>query len=239
MAGGRFFGLASHRIRPQNGWQISSRKHAAGNRLPAIWSAIGTGSLVSSSSEDFDQWVFAIDRRRHVPHGKTDLLSDSSVRSDGNPLTSCCVRRAASPSHTAVVHEILQRGPYASILGEGYAGLARRRADRAHSLPPSSRRAAPPIYPDLIYDRHSRYRAPVQIGQSPRRHRGYAVTSRSPSPLPQTGIRLSRSWRGFLLLATALKQVVKHRKDLAAVADLADRQRRSIGAQTLIQRAKR
>src|ERR1700682_684767 len=66
----------------------------------------------------------------------------------------CCVRRAASPSHTAVVHEILQRGPYASILGEGYAGLARRRADRAHSLPPSSRRAAPPIYPDLIYDRH-------------------------------------------------------------------------------------
>jgi mandelate racemase len=23
-------------VRPQNGWQISSRKHAAGNRLPAI-----------------------------------------------------------------------------------------------------------------------------------------------------------------------------------------------------------
>jgi len=68
----------------------------------------------------------------------------------------CCVRRAASLSHTAVVHEILQRGPYASILGEGSAGLARRRADRAHSLPPSSRRAAPPIYPDLIYDRHRR-----------------------------------------------------------------------------------
>src|SRR5712672_2295024 len=65
------------------------------------------------------------------------------------------VLRAASPSHTAVVQVILQRGPYASILGEGYAGLARRRADRAHSLPPSSRRSAPPIYPDLIYDRHS------------------------------------------------------------------------------------
>src|SRR5258708_5953283 len=66
--------------------------------------------------------------------------------------------RATSPSHTAVVHEILQRGPYASILGKGYAGLARRRADRAHSLPPSSRRAAPPIYPDLISDRHSHFR---------------------------------------------------------------------------------
>src|SRR5258707_13030569 len=39
--------------------------------------------MVNSSSEDFDQWAFAIDRRRHVPHGKTDLLSDSSVRSDG------------------------------------------------------------------------------------------------------------------------------------------------------------
>jgi hypothetical protein len=42
---------------------------------------------VSSSSEDFDQWAFAIDRRRHVPHGKTDLLSDSSVRSDESALT--------------------------------------------------------------------------------------------------------------------------------------------------------
>jgi hypothetical protein len=55
---------------------------------------------------------------------------------------------------------------------------------------------------------------------------------------PQTGIRLSRSWRGLLLLAAALKQVVKHREDFAAVADLAHRQRRSIGAQTLIQRPK-
>jgi hypothetical protein len=56
---------------------------------------------------------------------------------------------------------------------------------------------------------------------------------------PQTGVRLSRSWRGFLLFAAAVKEVVKHRKDLAAVADLADRQRRSIGAQALIQRPKR
>src|SRR6266436_2959800 len=108
MAGGRFFGLASHRIRPQNGWQISSRKHAAGNRLPAIWSAIGTGSLVSSSSEDFDQWAFAIDRRRHVPHGKTDLPSDSSVRSDGSALTMLLCTASGISVNTAVVHEILQ-----------------------------------------------------------------------------------------------------------------------------------
>src|ERR1700682_4903034 len=82
----------------------------------------------------------------------------------------CCVRRAASPSHTAVVPEILQRGPYASILGEGYAGLARRRADRAHSLPPSSRRAAPPIYPDLIYDKHTRPARQEQTGSARSSH---------------------------------------------------------------------
>src|SRR5260370_2176012 len=103
---------------------------------------------------DFDQWAFAIDRRRHVPHGKTDLLSDSAVRSDGSALT-MLLCTASGISVTYCCRQILPRGPYASILGEGYAGLARRRADRAHSLPPRSRRAAPPIYPDLIYDRHS------------------------------------------------------------------------------------
>ena len=44
MAGGRFYGLVSYRIRPQNGLQISSRKHAAGNRLPAISFVTGTGA---------------------------------------------------------------------------------------------------------------------------------------------------------------------------------------------------
>jgi len=52
--------------------------------------------LVSSSSEDFDQWAFAIDRRRHVPHGKTDLLSDSSVRSDGSALTTLLCSASAT-----------------------------------------------------------------------------------------------------------------------------------------------
>src|ERR1700722_17511174 len=33
---GRFYGLASQRIRPQIGSQIRSRKPAAGNKLPAI-----------------------------------------------------------------------------------------------------------------------------------------------------------------------------------------------------------
>ena len=45
-------------------------------------------------------------------------------------------------------------GAHASILGEGCAVLARRRTGWRDSLPSNSRRAAPPICPDLIFDRH-------------------------------------------------------------------------------------
>ena len=71
---GRFYGLALQRIRLQNGSQISSRKHVAGNKLPAISFVTGMGSMVRSSSEGFDQWAFAIDRRRRAPLGKMDML---------------------------------------------------------------------------------------------------------------------------------------------------------------------
>src|ERR1022692_4457026 len=74
MVDGRFYGLASQRIRPQNGSQIRSRNPAAGNKLPAISFVIGTRPMVRSSSEGFDQWAFAIDRRRRAPLGKTDML---------------------------------------------------------------------------------------------------------------------------------------------------------------------
>src|SRR5277367_7095179 len=70
MVDGRFYGLASQRIRPQNGSQIRSRKPAAGNKLPAISFVTGTGPMVRSSSEGFDQWAFAIDRRRRARLGK-------------------------------------------------------------------------------------------------------------------------------------------------------------------------
>src|ERR1022692_4075922 len=46
MADDRFCGLVSPRIRLQNGSQIKSRKHAAGNRLPAISSVTGMGLMV-------------------------------------------------------------------------------------------------------------------------------------------------------------------------------------------------
>src|ERR1700730_3970877 len=41
--------------------------------------------MARSSSED--RSVLAIDRRRHVPHEKKDLLNDLSARSDGSALT--------------------------------------------------------------------------------------------------------------------------------------------------------
>jgi hypothetical protein len=46
----------------------------AGNKLPAISFVTGTGPMVRSSSEGFDQWAFAIDRRRRAPLGKMDML---------------------------------------------------------------------------------------------------------------------------------------------------------------------
>jgi hypothetical protein len=73
-AGDIFCGLAPQRIQTQNGSQIRSRKHVGGNRLPAISFVIGTGPMATSLSEDFDQWVFAIDRRRRAPLGKMDML---------------------------------------------------------------------------------------------------------------------------------------------------------------------
>src|SRR5258708_13930458 len=71
------------------------------------------------------------------------------------PRPRCCVRRATPPPHTAIVHELSQRDTDAFIFGERCADLPRRRTSRAHSLPPNSRRATPPICPDLIYDRHN------------------------------------------------------------------------------------
>src|SRR5258708_40136333 len=77
----------------------------------------------------------------------------------GMPRPRCRVRRMPPPPPAAFVHDILQWRPHASLLGEGCAVLAYRRTGRADSLPPNSRRAAPPICPDLIVDRHKRLQA--------------------------------------------------------------------------------
>src|SRR6202022_859198 len=54
-AGDIFCGLASQRIQPLNGSQIRSRKHAAGNSLPAISFVTGTGRRGRSLSADSDR----------------------------------------------------------------------------------------------------------------------------------------------------------------------------------------
>src|ERR1700730_13156943 len=72
------------------------------------------------------------------------------------PRPRCRLGRATPPSHTAVVHELSQRDTDAFIFGERCADLPRPRTRVAHSWPPNSRRATPPICPDLIYDRDRR-----------------------------------------------------------------------------------
>jgi hypothetical protein len=54
-AGDIFCGLASQRIQPQNGSQVRSRKHAGGNRLPAISFVTGTALMVRFLSADSDR----------------------------------------------------------------------------------------------------------------------------------------------------------------------------------------
>jgi len=70
----KFCVLASRLIQLRNGSQIRSRKHAAGNRLPAISSVTGMGLMARYSSANFDQWDFATGRHRRVAHGKTHIL---------------------------------------------------------------------------------------------------------------------------------------------------------------------
>jgi hypothetical protein len=65
-----WFGLTPHPT--QNGSQI--RSPAGGNRLPAISFVTGMEPTVRSLSEGFDQWAFAIDRRRRAVLGKMDML---------------------------------------------------------------------------------------------------------------------------------------------------------------------
>jgi hypothetical protein len=63
MAAGRFYGLASHRIRLQNGSQISSPKHVAGNKL------LNHGKLAQCQSLRGSQSAtcrFAADRRARL-----------------------------------------------------------------------------------------------------------------------------------------------------------------------------
>jgi hypothetical protein len=80
-----WFCVTSH---PTAEWIANQLTEACGwEQAPRYLIRDWTASMVRSSSEGFDRSVFAIDRRRHVPHGKTDVLNDLSARSDGSVVT--------------------------------------------------------------------------------------------------------------------------------------------------------
>jgi hypothetical protein len=87
---------------------------------------------------------------------------------------------------SVILHEILQSGPHASIPGERYAGLTRRRSHRAHSLSPNLGRTASPIWPDLIYDRRN--------GRRPRGLRQGKDAAGQPHPTKTTPTSLPFCW---------------------------------------------
>src|SRR6266446_8527075 len=65
-----WFGVTAH---PTAEWIANQITEACGwEQAPRYPFVTGTGPMVRSSSEGFDQWAFAIDRRRRAPLGKMD-----------------------------------------------------------------------------------------------------------------------------------------------------------------------
>jgi hypothetical protein len=75
---------------------------------------------------------------------------------------SCAWRTAPSP-RTAIVPDISQRGPYASVTGQGRTDSARSAKCRPDFRKTSSRRTAPPIRPDLICDKSRLLICPLSL----------------------------------------------------------------------------
>src|SRR6202171_784305 len=109
------------------------------------------------------------------------------------PRPRCRLGGATPPSRTAVVHELSQRDTDAFIFGERCADLPRRRTSRTYSLPPNSRRAAPPICPDLIYDRHTYLAIEVDDSSCPTQKPFQFLARNSSAPLANTCIPRTRS----------------------------------------------
>ena len=80
-----WFGVTSH---PTAEWIANQLTEACGwEQAPRYLIRDRDRAYGEVSIRRLRSWVFAIDRRRHVPHGKTDLLNDLSARSDGSALT--------------------------------------------------------------------------------------------------------------------------------------------------------
>ena len=66
-----------HRAGFRSYWRWKSRRRSGRPTVPPEIRRLirdGMGPMARSSSEDFDQWAFAIDQRRRAPPGKTDML---------------------------------------------------------------------------------------------------------------------------------------------------------------------
>jgi hypothetical protein len=111
--------------------------------------------MVTFSSDEFAQWHSRSADVSTVSMAKRVCRTADRFDPTGMPRPRCRVRRVPPPPPVAVIHNILQWRPDTSRLGEGCAVLAYRRTSRANCLPPYSRRAAPPICPHLIFDRHN------------------------------------------------------------------------------------
>src|ERR1700687_4932083 len=103
--------------------------------------------MARSSSDGFGQWVFAIDRRRHVLHGKTDMLNDLLARSDGSALTTllysasgifvmCCCRISNTITRCERIYPLRRMRQYRALLrGQGTFFVARSWADSITDMP--------------------------------------------------------------------------------------------------------
>jgi transposase InsO family protein len=116
--------------------------------------------MVRSSSEDFDRWAFAIDRRRRAPHGKTDTLQNGYAERPIGSIRRECVDHIIVLGERHLRHVLLSYMQYynevrthLSLNKDAPAPL--HSARWIYSLPSDLGWIAPPVCPDSIYDRHT------------------------------------------------------------------------------------
>jgi len=81
------YGSASPRTRQHNGWPTKPPKPFHGTRPRSFSSAIMTALMARCSRDGFGRWAFATALSRLDRHGRTDMSSAQSARSDASVLT--------------------------------------------------------------------------------------------------------------------------------------------------------
>lgn len=115
--------------------------------LKAVLTELRTGQRFTGTHHE----TFTMRAEQRAAVDKTHAYFHSIWKEDMH-----AVPRFASPSaRTAIVHDISQRGPHASVAEQGRADSTRRSRRRSDFRKTSSRRTASPIRSHLIYDRDS------------------------------------------------------------------------------------